>query len=308
MAQRKKRITRKKAAKKKSSLFPNVTRWFAFILLLLVLTFSICAVGYVIFFRTAFAQEIEVRIGDEIVFEEPDPPDHEEPIGHLDVLRENDLPRVAIIFDDMGHHERLGERLLAFPFELNYSFLPFAPHTAKLENLAYLSGKTILLHLPLQAKGNSWNPGPGTLFLDDEPEVQQAKFEKCLREVPHATGVNNHMGSLYTEDQSAMTRLLHEIGDQSLFFVDSYTTSGSVGLQTAQELEIKSARRHVFLDNVLTEDTICLQLEKLVKIAEKRGRGIGIAHPHHITVEAIATCGEALRKRVQFVSVKKLLH
>jgi polysaccharide deacetylase 2 family uncharacterized protein YibQ len=307
MAQRKRRISRKKNTKRKSSLSANVARLCGLMILFLVLVFSVCAAGYVIFLRTVFAQEILPDNGTEIVFEEPDPPQHEESGGDEREKRKVDLPKVAIIFDDMGHHELLGEKLLAFSFELNYSFLPFAPYTRKLENLAYLTGKTILLHLPLQPKSTRWSPGPGAIFIDDEPEVQKAKFYKCLEKTPHATGVNNHMGSLYTEDHAAMTRLIHEIGSRSLFFVDSYTTSGSVGLSIAQDLEVKSARRDIFLDNVLSEERICGQLEKLVNVAEKQGWGIGIAHPHHITVKAISTCGEMFTERVQYVSVKDVL-
>lgn len=309
MAQRKgkRQITRKRGSRKKSALFANAARLCVFMLLFMALAFSLCAAGYVIFFRTVLAQEIVPIGGSSIVFEEPDPPDHQGIDSGDKEEGKLELPKVAIIIDDMGHHERLGEELLEFSIELNYSFLPFAPYTKRLENLAYLAGKTILLHLPLQPKLTRWNPGPGAIFLDDEPEVQSAKFVKCLGETPHATGVNNHMGSLYTENSSAMTRLLEEISSRSLFFVDSYTTAGSVGLAIAQELEVKSARRNVFLDNVLSEEKICGQFEKLVDVAEKQGWGIGIAHPHHITVKAISTCGDMFKERVQYVSVKEVL-
>ncbi|MCP4339746.1 MAG: divergent polysaccharide deacetylase family protein [Desulfobulbaceae bacterium] len=216
-----------------------------------------------IFFRTVFAQKILPSIKSAIVFEEPDPPESLELGAEAKNVQEPDLPKVAlllpkvaIIIDDMGYHESIDKELLALPIELTYSFLPFAPHTKTLERQAYRSGKTVLLHLPLQPKGNEWDPGPGALTLEDLPEVQKIKLEKCLKEVPHAVGVNNHMGSLYTENQVAMTRLIQEIGDRTLFFIDSYTSSGSVGLPVAQGLDVKSARRHVFLDNVLDQKKI----------------------------------------------------
>ncbi|MGB3209658.1 MAG: divergent polysaccharide deacetylase family protein [Desulforhopalus sp.] len=226
----------------------------------------------------------------------------------MEIVQEPDLPKVAIIIDDMGYHESIGTDLLECPFELTYSFLPFAPHTKKLEWMAYLSGKTIFLHLPLQPKGDEWNPGPGALALEDSPETQKTKFEKCFEQVPHAVGVNNHMGSLYTENEVAMTILLKEISDRNLCFVDSYTSSGSLGLRIAQELEVKSARRHVFLDNILEQEKICAQFEKLVNIAEKYGVGIGIAHPHQVTADAISFCGETYKSRVRYVSVMDVLY
>ena len=315
MVQRKKKIIRKKVSQKKGSLWGNIFRLFALIFLLFILIFSVSTVGYVIFFRTVFAQEILPSIKSAIVFEEPDPPEPVEHVVEEKNIQEPDLPtvvitlpRVAIIIDDMGHHELLGEELLALPIELNYSFLPYAPYTRKLERLAHRAEKTVLLHLPLQPKGNKWDPGPGALTTVDLPQVQKNKLEKCLEEVPHAIGVNNHMGSLYTENQLAMTRLIWEIGDRNLFFVDSYTSSKSVGLPIAQRLDVKSARRNVFLDNILDKKKICAQLDKLINIAERRGVGIGIAHPHRETVEALRSCGDDYRARIQYVSIEDVVY
>ena len=191
--------------------------------------------------------------------------------------------------------------------ELTYSFLPFAPHTRKLENIAYSEGKTIFLHLPLQPKGTAYSPGPGALYLQDLPEEQRVKLKKCLQEVPRAIGINNHMGSSFTEDEGAMKNIVQEMKAQSLIFVDSYTSPGSVALQVAQDASIKSARRNVFLDNIQDEQKICNQLEKLVQIAEKKGWAIGIAHPYPATVNAMTMCGEKYLERVEYVGVPEVL-
>jgi hypothetical protein len=74
MIQPKKKIVRKKASKKKGSAFGGIARLCSILFLLLVLVFSVCTVGYVIFFRTVYAQEIPPSINSAIVFEEPDPP------------------------------------------------------------------------------------------------------------------------------------------------------------------------------------------------------------------------------------------
>lgn len=316
---KKKRPLKKARNRKKSSSF-NLTRFLSYILLLLVLTFSVCALGYVIFFRTVIAREIPIALGSTTVFEEPDPQVHEEelkikPIGVkvVDAIEKaatknrSELPKVAIIFDDMGYNEAIGEQLLKFPIEVTYSFLPFAPHTRKLERLAHRAGKTVFLHLPLEPKNSSFNPGPGALYLQDTPETQREKFEKCLQEVPHAIGVNTHMGSLFTEDKSAMANIIQEVRNRSLLFVDSFTTPGSVGLQSARQASVKSMGRNVFLDNVLNEEKICAQLEQLVIMSERNGKAIGIGHPHRETVDAVLRCGEKYRGRVQYVGARDVL-
>ncbi|TKB06340.1 divergent polysaccharide deacetylase family protein [Desulforhopalus sp. IMCC35007] len=321
---------RKKKSSKKNWLFPSAGRLFLFILLFLFLIFSLCTAGYVIFFRTVFAQEIMPSLKNNIVFEEPDPPvalpkyktqdlnkeskeeghskEKEALVADIEKLRrEVSLPKVAVIVDDIGYNLALGEELLDMPLELTLSFLPYAPYTKILEQRAYSQGKTVFLHLPLQPNSAAFDPGPGALLVSDSPEVQLQKLRRCLAEVPHAVGVNNHMGSLFTEDKNAMIQIMTELGHRSLFFVDSYTSSNSVGLESAREQGIRSARRHVFLDNILTREHICGQLDKLVATALQGGVGIGIAHPHAATLDALRSCSPQYSAKVQYVSVVDVL-
>lgn len=339
MTQENKKRPRKKGRKRKGSGYFSLKRISVFAALFLVLIVSICTLGYVIFFRTVFAQEILPALRSAIVFEEPNPPVQPEPVEATEhagqatgptapvepkaepadqgqstesvakdvPARPPNLPKVAIIIDDMGYDETAGRKLLGLPIELTYSFLPFAPHTKKLENLAHAAGKTIFLHLPLQPKGTDYSPGPGALYLQDSPEMQRIKLKNCLQEVPHAIGVNNHMGSSFTEDEGAMANIIEEIKDRSLIFVDSVTSPASVAFQVARTASVKSARRNVFLDNVQDEQKICGQLEKLIEIAEKKGKAIGIAHPYRATVNAMAMCSEQYQARVHYVGVPEVL-
>lgn len=321
-------VTRKKTTRKskkkpvtKQVLFPGIGRLLLFLFLFAVLLFSICTAGYVIFFRTVFAQEIMPSLKDNIVFEEPNPPVIQEvppplkeipsnaPSPDLKIthLEDAELPKVAIIIDDIGYQYETGKQLLEIPLEFTFSFLPFAPFTRQLEESAYSKGKTVFLHLPLEPQSADFNPGPGALMLADAPSLQMEKLQRCLAEVPHAVGVNNHMGSLYTEDKIAMERLMVELANRSLMFVDSYTTPASVGLESARAQGIKSARRHVFLDNTLSKEHICGQLEKLVRIASKGGVAIGIGHPHSETLDALNSCAHIYESEVQYVSILEVL-
>jgi len=305
---RSKKKTRSK--KKKLSHFFSVRKLIVVFFFAVMVLLSMFAAGYVIFFRTVFAQDIPPGLNNGFVFEEPDPPIHQEQIsegGDQKRIGQGELPMVAIIIDDLGYHQRVGSELLNFPLELTYSFLPFAPFTREQESKAFYAGKTVLLHLPLEPKDSQWDSGPGTLFLADSPELQKEKFGKDLAAVPHAVGVNNHMGSRYTEDRKVMKRLLLLIDYNSLFFVDSFTTAASVGQQVARELGIKTARRQVFLDNILDLNKICEQLEILVNLAEKQGQAIGIGHPHQLTADALLKCAGQYSSRVQYVNVDRLL-
>jgi len=306
---RPKKKTRAKKKVKKPAGFFTFKRVFIFFFLTMLVAVSVFAAGYVIFFRTVFAGEIPTEPKSGIVFEEPDPPAHEEPVTDRPAqgaLPEKHLPKVAIIIDDLGYHEKIGDKFLNFPIKLSYSFLPFAPHTGKQENVAFISGKTVLLHLPLEPRSLLWDSGPGTLFLIDSVERQKEKFEQALAAVPHAVGVNTHMGSRYTADEKTMRRLIQYIGAKGLFFIDSFTTAESAGLEVAQEQGLKCSRRHVFLDNVLDEDKICKQLDKLVKLAEGKSFAIGIGHPHIETYRALEECIPSYVERVEFVAVAEV--
>ncbi len=285
-------------SKKKKIQLESVKRFLSFVLLSLVLAISICAVGYVIFFRTVFARDIPSVLQENASLELSD--------TSSQVNSSKQLPKVAIIIDDLGYNKKRDIRFLAFPHVLTYSFLPSAPYAGKLEKIAFDSGKTVLLHLPLEPSGKKWNPGPKAIYLSDSPVEQRKKFEDALAYVPHATGVNNHMGSLFTTDSRAMARILTLIKEHGLFYIDSITTPDSKGFKIAGELGLYTAQRSVFLDNSQVETDICLQLKKLVKIAVLRGRAIGIGHPHHATYQALKHCIPLYVDRVLFVSVREM--
>lgn len=284
----------------------NIKRLFSFLILVSLLVFSISVLGYVIFFRTVLAEEILPAIKHFIVFEEPDPPvpaiSQEKP-----QVPAAELPMVSIIIDDMGYHEEVGDKLLKLPIELTFSFLPHAPFTLAQEETAYLMGRNVLLHLPLQPRDAKWDPGPGTLLLGDTPERYRELFEKNFNAVPHAIGVNNHMGSLFTEDATDMRRVLALVKEKDVFFVDSFTSAGSVGLELALEMGIPVARRHIFLDNQRSEEQICAQLERLVEVAEVHNLAVGIAHPYPETHQALKNCGPLYSKRIHFVGISKII-
>lgn len=250
---------------------------------------------------------------DSILFEEPDKhaASEDDPQVHPDnsmsITHNKAVPRIAIIIDDMGYHHKIGAGLLALDLELTFSFLPWAPFTTELEDLAYQQGRDIMAHLPMEASNKKWDPGPGALFLAAPPRKLVSIIRKDLAQVPHAIGANNHMGSKFTTNRKAMQTVLKEIKKQGLFFIDSFTTSKSKGLREARALGIKAARRHVFLDNVQNRKKICIQLQKLTNLAQKKQQAIGIGHPYQATLDALKSCQEPLLKDVQLVPVHELL-
>jgi polysaccharide deacetylase 2 family uncharacterized protein YibQ len=213
---------------------------------------------------------------------------------------------VAIIIDDMGYHQRIGRALLDLDLNLTFSFLPDGPFTPALQERAWREEHDVLVHMPMEAHDPARNSGPGTLLADDPPEVIAEKVARNLATVPRAVGVNNHMGSRFTENPEAVQLFLHQIAAKGLFFIDSGTTPRSVAMETARSLGIPTGRRHVFLDNSDRREDICLRLGELVELAVRSGEAIGIGHPGEATLEALNGCGEMLTGRVRVVGIGEL--
>lgn len=251
-----------------------------------------------------------------MVFEEPASNGHgkassvilPEPDDCLGSPSQGELPRIAIIIDDMGHHQKLGDELLDLDLDLTYSFLPHAPFTKEQEARAFEMDRDILLHLPMEPRDSMWDPGPGALFLGESVENITLRVEENLALVPQAIGVNNHMGSRFTADRQAMHEVLAVLRAKSLFFVDSLTSAESVGEDEARKMGIRTASRHVFLDNNQTPEDICRQLKRLVAYARKHGSGIAIGHPNRATINALSLCREMLLRQVRIVGIHELVH
>ncbi|MCF8057594.1 MAG: divergent polysaccharide deacetylase family protein [Desulfocapsa sp.] len=303
----KKRKTPARRRKKSSKRKLFTSKLFSFLALFGFLLFSMAFAGYVIFFRTTIANgaTVQEEVAD-ITFEEPYPDIPELP-SDIPPVSDASLPMVAIIIDDMGYHKDIGKELLALPMNLTFSFLAAAPHTLELEEQAFQTGRNVLLHLPMQPKGKEWDSGPASLLTGQTREEQKTVFEKNLAAVPHAVGVNNHMGSLYTENRAAMDTLMELLREQDLFFVDSFTTADSKGFIAAREAGLPTVRRHVFLDNVHSQDKVCKQLQQLVARAEKQGWALGIGHPNEATLAALTNCRVRLLERARLVSVQELV-
>lgn len=217
-------------------------------------------------------------------------------------------PRVALIIDDIGYKKKLAKSFIDLDLNLNFSILPSSPHGQELSQYAHEKGKDLLLHLPMEATAKKWHPGPGALLLNMNKSQTTETIRKDLDFLPMAVGINNHMGSLYTENEEAMTLFLSEIKGKDLFFLDSLTSAKSVGFKIAQGLGIKTAKRNIFLDNDKDVTKIINQLESLIKIAEKHGQAIGIGHPYSSTLEALTTSKTLLDERVVLVPIHELVN
>jgi len=196
-------------------------------------------------------------------------------------------PSVAIIIDDLGIDTGIVERLLALDIPVAFSILPHQKYSRSIALNARKMGQVVMLHLPMEPRSESKDPGMGALFTSFENFLIIKRIEEDLTWTPGLEGVNNHMGSRFTESESKMRVVMKQIKKRGLFFIDSRTTADTVAYKTALSMGVPSARRSVFLDNDREVEKISSQIMKLARKALDSGSAIGIGHPYRETVEAM---------------------
>ena len=193
---------------------------------------------------------------------------------------------IVLIIDDLGFDGQPLDRVMALDPNVNCAILPNGTRASEFAEALEARGFEILVHLPMQPKGSE-TPGRNAILTSmSDDEIARATREN-IDAVPHARGVNNHMGSLATTDRRVMTSVLRAM-PEGMYFIDSRTTGSSIAADVARELNVRTAARHVFLDDVASERGVRRQLAALADAAEKRGFAIGIGHPYPVTMRVLA--------------------
>ncbi len=199
-------------------------------------------------------------------------------------VRANGPAYIAIIIDDIGNSLSRGEEAIAIPAPLTYAILPNSTHASSLAIMTSSAGKEVMVHLPMENTSH-YPMGTGVLTRQQPRHEFVATFQRAIASVPHALGINNHMGSALTQEYEAMDWLMREIKDRRMYFVDSRTTPKTVAFSMAQSNGLSSASRDVFLDNEQSVDAIDASFARLIGIARERGTAIAIGHPYRVTLE-----------------------
>ena len=199
-----------------------------------------------------------------------------------------DGPLVTIIMDDLGRSLYTAEALLALPQAVTFAIIPGEAQAVQVAELAYAGDREVMLHTPMEPQGYpAVNPGEDALFVEYSDQEIRRRLDQFLAYIPHVTGINNHMGSRFTEDARALTPVMKSLQEKGLFFVDSRTTGRTLAAETARRYNVPTMERDVFLDNVAEVDAIVTQILKLEAKARKQGMAIGICHPYPETLEAL---------------------
>jgi polysaccharide deacetylase 2 family uncharacterized protein YibQ len=146
------------------------------------------------------------------------------------------------------------------------------------------------------------------LLTRHNPGTIRLRIQRAFSLMPQAVGCNNHQGSKATADTAVMRVVLSEIKSLGKHFIDSRTTSESVALEIARQLNCPAASNHIFLDVEDDETYIHGQLDRMVELAKSRGTVIAIGHMRKKTLDVIKrTVPELEARGLRFVHTSQLI-
>ncbi|GAC1430392.1 MAG: hypothetical protein NVSMB68_02670 [Thermoanaerobaculia bacterium] len=217
-------------------------------------------------------------------------------------------PQIVIIIDDIGFDSQRIDRAMAIDPNLNFAVLPNSTRGSEVAERLNQRGFEILCHLPMEPRSARVSPGENAVLTSmSDAQIATATREN-IAAVPHARGVNNHMGSRATADRRVMTDVMRAI-PRGMYFIDSLTGGRSVAGDVAREMNVKTATRQVFLDDVQTDASVRRQLAELSRTARAKGVAIGIGHPHEVTLRVLAQEVPQLRARgFRFVRASEVVN
>lgn len=209
---------------------------------------------------------------------------------------------IAVIIDDIGYHP-VQDALLTLPPAVTFSILPDAPFSGQIAELARQQQREIMLHMPMEALENR-KLGPFGLTLRQSKADFKANIDAAIRSVPGVVGVNNHMGSYLTSQPKPMHEFMQIIKEKDLYFIDSRTIDNSVAEKMAQQYQIPTTHRDIFLDNDTSPAYLEQQMNKAITLAYGGEQVTIIAHPYPNTLSYLNTYLEAKMQQAGLELIK----
>lgn len=215
--------------------------------------------------------------------------------------------KLAIVIDDFGYRPQQENQVLALPANVSVAVLPNAPHAREMAVKAHNQGHEVLIHLPMAPLSKQ------PLEKDTlQPEMSSSEIERIIRDavnnVPHAVGLNNHMGSAMTSNLLGMQKVIQALEQYNLYFLDSMTIGNSQAMRAANGSRVKVIKRKVFLDDSQKEADIRVQFNRAIQVARRDGSAIAIGHPHPSTVRVLQQMVYNLPADITLVRPSSLLN
>jgi len=204
------------------------------------------------------------------------------------IIDKEEINSIVLVIDDFGYrNDAISDGFLNLPIPITCAVLPGHKQSSPVAKKAVSAGKEVIIHMPMQSSTASLGEDEFKLKVGMTSQEIEWRLNEALKEIPEALGINNHQGSKATADGKVMAVVASVLKNKDKFFLDSRTSSKTVGESTMRSVGVLTARRHVFLDNDLSVEKISNQVDELVRISEKKGMAIGIGHVKGNTLKVL---------------------
>ncbi|MCK0071031.1 divergent polysaccharide deacetylase family protein [Kordiimonas laminariae] len=224
------------------------------------------------------------------------------------VWTETNLPKIAIVIDDLGLDEEASIKLAELKGPLTLAYLPYAEGLKWQTEAVRKAGHELMVHLPMQPHNAAADPGPNALIDGLVLQEFERRIDWNLHQFEGFVGVNNHMGSKLTEDPALMVRVMAHLQNGGWVFLDSLTSPKTVAERAAKASGVPTIARDVFLDNDRDEQLIWEQMLRAERIAKHRGYAVVIGHPYPETMAVLKRWTADIEQRgIALVPVSQLI-
>lgn len=217
--------------------------------------------------------------------------------------------KLAVVVDDVGYSKKALKEFFRIKVPLTFAVMPSLKYTSYSVNELTKRGFQVILHLPLEPLNFKESTDGYVLTTKMDNKTIIKRFNDYLNSVGEVKGLNNHMGSVFTENEEKMKVILNEVKKRKLFFFDSVTTHKSVCRKICAKYGISFIDNNAFIDHTSTPEYLRSQLELMAKMALRRGYATGICHVQRkYTAEVlIKMIPELEAQGCEFVFLKDLI-
>lgn len=207
---------------------------------------------------------------------------------HADITEPAGARKIVLILDDVGFENQPLEDAAEIDARLNFAVIPGSPRATRSAEYLASRGFEILCHLPMEPLDYpNVQPGELAIFTGMSDDEIRTLTSSNIALIPHAKGVNNHMGSRATRDRRVMMSVADALRQSGVYFIDSRTAGSSIAATVTRAAKIPTGSRDVFLDDDPTERGVRRQLRQLVRLSDSREYVIGIGHVYPTTIKVL---------------------
>ena len=203
-------------------------------------------------------------------------------------IDQDTLGVIVLVIDDFGYrNDNISDGFLNLKIPITCAIIPGHTASKKFAEKAVSYGKEVIIHMPMESENYSPGEDEYKLLTSMTSELLENKLIQAFESLPEAIGMNNHQGSKATSDSKTMTVLATVLKDRGKYFIDSRTSSLTIGEKTMTSFGVPTARRNIFLDNNNDLDMIEEQINKLANSAKKNGVAVGLGHARKNTLSVL---------------------